>query len=185
MIEQNIKELIPKLEKAVDFLDSELATIHTGRASTSLVDTVLVDAYGSKSEIKQLANISIPEARQILIQPWDRTIVSVIEKAIREADMGFNPVNTGDQIRIHIPELTQERRTEFVKIAKEKAEEAKVAIRNARQESINAIKKAKNDGQIGEDEMYRGESEVQKEIDKYNKKVEEILSAKEKELMEI
>lgn len=185
MIENYIKELEPKLDKAINYLVEELASIHTGRASTSLVDNIMVDVYGSKQEIKQLASIMIPEARQIAIQPWDRTVVSAIEKAIRDSDMGFNPVNTGDMIRINIPELTQERRQEFVKVAKEKAEETRVAVRNNRQDSINAIKKAKNDGQIGEDEMYRGEAEVQKVVDRYNKKIEEILSTKEKELTEI
>lgn len=185
MIENTVKELSVKLEKIVEFFESELATIHTGRASTSLVDSILVDAYGSKQEIKQIANINIPEARQILIQPWDRTITAAIEKAIRESDLGFNPVNAGDVIRINIPELTQERRLEFVKVAKEKAEEARVAVRNARQDAVNAVKRAKNDGQIGEDEMYRGEAEIQKTVDKFNKSIEDVFSTKEKELMEI
>lgn len=185
MIENIIKELSPKLEKVVEYFEHELSSIHTGRASTSLVDTILVDAYGTKQEIKQIANITIPEARQILIQPWDRTVTPAIEKAIRESDLGFNPVNAGDVIRINIPELTQERRMEFVKVAKEKAEESRVAVRNARQDAINQIKKAKNDGQIGEDEMYRGEAEVQKVVDKYNKTIEDVFSGKEKELMEI
>jgi ribosome recycling factor len=185
MIEQYLKELTPKAEKAVEFLESELSAIHTGRASTSLVDTILVDAYGGKQEIRQIANITVPEARQILIQPWDRMLTASIEKAIRESDLGFNPVNAGDVIRINIPELTQERRQEFAKVAKEKAEDAKVAIRNARQDTINQIKKAKTDGEIGEDEMYRGEGEVQKIVEKYNKQIEEILGAKEKELLEI
>lgn len=185
MIETYLKELEPKLEKAVNYLVDELASIHTGRASTSLVDNIMVDAYGMKQEIKQIASITIPEARQIAIQPWDRTVVAAIEKAIRESDLGFNPVNTGDMIRINIPELTQERRQEFVKVAKEKAEEARIAVRNNRQDSINAIKRAKNDSQISEDEMHRGESEVQKLVDRFNKKIEEILNSKERELTEI
>lgn len=185
MIETFLKELEPRLDKVITFLQEELSSIHTGRASTSLVDTILVDAYGTKQEVKQIASITIPEARQIAIQPWDRTVVAAIERAIRESDLGFNPVNTGDMIRINIPELTQERRQEFVKIAKEKAEEARVAVRNGRQDTINAIKRAKNDGQFGEDDMYRGEAEVQKIVDRYNKKIEEILLAKENELTEI
>lgn len=185
MVEDILKELSPKLDKILEYFEAELASIHTGRASTSLVDTIIVDAYGTKQEIRQIANITIPEAKQILIQPWDRNVTSSIERAIRDSDLGFNPVNAGDVIRINIPELTQERRLEFVKVAKEKAEESRVAVRNARQDSINQLKKAKNDGQIGEDEMYRGEAEVQKVVDKYNKSIEEVFSAKEKELMEI
>lgn len=185
MVEETIKEMTPKLEKAAEFFETELSTIHTGRATTSLVDNVIVDAYGAKQELKQVANISVPEARQIMIQPWDRTIAGSIEKAIRDSGLGFNPVNTGDVIRINIPELTQDRRLEYVKVAKEKAEEAKVAIRNARQDAVNAIKKAKAGGEIGEDDMYRGEAEVQKVVERFNKIVEDALSVKEKELMEI
>lgn len=185
MIETYLKELNPKLDKAIDFLEQELSSIHTGRASVSLVDNIFVEVYGSRQEIKQIASITIPESRQIAIQPWDRTSVAAIEKAIRESDLGFNPVNTGDMIRINIPELTEERRREFVKVAKEKAEEARIAVRNGRQDTINAIKRAKNDGQIGEDEMHRGEAEVQKTVDNYNKKIEEIFTTKEKELTSI
>jgi ribosome recycling factor len=185
MLEPILKELTPKLEKAIEFLHDELASIHTGRASVSLVDTITVDAYGSKQLLKQVASITIPEPRQILIQPWDRSLVGQIESAIRASDLGFGPVNTGDAIRINIPELTEERRKEFVKVAKERAEEAKISVRNARSEAWNAVKKEKNDGEIGEDEMYRGEERIQTEVDKTNKKIEEILAQKEKELMEI
>lgn len=185
MIDTTLKEMTPKLEKAVTFLHDELASIHTGRASVSLVDSIMVTAYGSKQLLKQVASITIPEPRQILIQPWDRSIVGQIESAIRESDLGFGPVNTGDAIRINIPELTEERRKEFVKAAKERAEEAKISVRNARSEAWNAVKKAKNDGEIGEDDMYRGEERIQAEVDKTNKAIDEILEKKEKELMEI
>jgi ribosome recycling factor len=185
MLENYIKELSPKLDKSIEFLESELASIHTGRASVSLVDDVMVDAYGSKQALKQVANITIPEARQIAIQPWDKGIVNQIEAALRDSELGFNPINTGDMIRINLPELTEERRREFVKLAKEKAEEARVGIRTSRGEVWNAIKKAKTDGEISEDDMYHGEAEIQKLIDSYNKKVEEILSRKEKELLEV
>jgi len=179
------KELTPKLAKALEFLRSELANIHTGRASASMVDSILIEAYGTKQVIKQVANIMIPEPRQILIQPWDKAITGQIETAIRLANLGLSPVNTGDAIRVTIPELTEERRKDFTKIAHEKTEEARVSIRNSRAEAWNAVKKAKNDGEIGEDEMYRGEHLIQTEVDRYNKQVEELFLKKEKELMEI
>lgn len=185
LIDDVIRDLKPKLDSTVDFLSSELSNIHTGRATVSLVDSIMVDAYGSKQSIKQIANISIPEPRQILIQPWDRSITGQIEAAIRDSNLGFGPVNTGDMIRVNIPELTEERRKEFIKIIKEKAEEARVSIRNVRAEAWNTVKKAKTDGEIGEDDMYRGENMIQAEVDKYNQKVENLLEAKEKELMEI
>lgn len=185
MLEGYVKELTPKLDKSVEFLEDELSNIHTGRASVSLVDDLLVSVYGAKQPIKAIANITIPEARQILIQPWDKGNVSQIEAAIRESSLGFNPINTGDVIRINLPELTEERRRDFVKVAKEKAEEARVGIRTARSEVWNTIKKAKADGDISEDDMYRGEAEIQKLVDTYNKKVEDTLSSKEKELLEV
>ena len=185
MLDGYVKELAPKLDKSVEFLEDELHIIHTGRASVSLVDELLVDVYGAKQPIKAIANITIPEARQILIQPWDKGVVSQIEAAVRDSSLGFNPINTGDVIRINLPELTEERRREFVKLAKEKTEEARVGIRTARGEVWNAIKKAKTDGDISEDDMYRGEAEIQKLVDSYNLKVESILSAKEKELLEV
>jgi len=185
MLENFVKELAPKLDKSVEFLIDELSNIHTGRASVSLVDDITVDVYGSKQPIKAVANITIPEARQILIQPWDKGVTSQIESAIRDSGLGFNPINTGDVIRVNLPELTEERRHEFVRIAKEKTEEARVGIRTARGEVWNAIKKAKTDGEISEDDMYRGEAEIQKLVDNYNKKVEDVLSQKEKELLEV
>jgi len=185
MVDSLIKELPAKLDKSVDFFESELSNIHTGRASVSMVEDITVDAYGSKQALKQVANITIPEARQIMIQPWDKGIVNQIESAIRDSDQGFNPVNTGDVVRINIPELTEDRRKSYVKMAKEKAEEARVSIRNARAEVWNTIKKLKADSEISEDDMYHGESEIQKIVDNYNKKIEEVLEKKEKELLEV
>lgn len=185
MVSQILKQLPAKLDKSIEFLISELANIHTGRASVSMVDELLITVYGSKQQLKQLSNITIPEARQILIQPWDKGIVGQIESAIRDSEMGFSPVNTGDVIRINIPELTEERRRDYVKLAKEKTEEARVGIRNTRAEAWNSIKKAKIDGEISEDDMYYGESELQKVVDSYNKKLEEIFLQKEKELLEV
>lgn len=185
MLDSYVKELAPKLDKSVEFLEDELSNIHTGRANVSLVDEILIDVYGTKQPLKAVANITIPEARQILIQPWDKGVVSQIESAIRDSSLGVNPINTGDVIRINLPELTEERRRDFVKLAKEKTEEARVGIRTARSEVWNAIKKSKTDGEISEDDMYHGEAEIQKLVDSYNKKVEDILGLKEKELLEI
>ncbi len=184
-VDEIIKELAPKLSKAVEYFESELANIHTGRASANMVDSIMFEAYGTKQTIKQVANIMIPEPRQILIQPWDKGITGQIETAIRNSNLGFSPVNTGDAIRVNIPELTEERRKDFIKIAHEKAEEARVSVRNSRAEAWNGVKKAKNDSEIGEDEMYRGEHVIQAEIDKCNKQIEELSGKKEKELMEI
>jgi len=185
MIQGLIKETEPKFKKAIEILDEELATLHTGRASVSLVDGIMVEVYGAKSPIKAIANISIPEPRSILIQPWDRQNISQIESAIRESDLKLNPVNTGENIRINLPELTEDRRKEFVKLAKEKAESARVSVRNVRGEAWNAIKKAKTDGKASEDDMYYGEEQLQKIVDKHNKEIEEILAKKEKELLTI
>jgi len=185
MIQEIIKETEPKFKKAVEILEEDMAAIHTGRASSSLIDGLLVDVYGAKTPIKAIANISIPEPRSILIQPWDRSNIQQIESAIRESDLNLNPVNTGENIRINLPELTEERRKEFVKIAKEKAESARVSIRNVRGEAWNAIKKAKADGKISEDDMYYGEEQLQKTVDRYNKDIEEILSKKESELLTV
>lgn len=185
MVEEIVRELTQKMQKALDFLKDELAAIHTGRASTSLVDSIMVDAYGTKQMLKQIASITIPEPRQILIHPWDRSVVKNIENAISESDLGFNPVNTGESVRINIPELTEERRKEYVKVAKEKTEEAHISVRNARGEAVNLVKKAKNESDIGEDEMYRGEEKIQDEVDKVNREIDQILAEKEKELLEI
>jgi len=183
MINELIKETEPKFIKAVDNFEQELATIHTGRASASLVEDILVDVYGTKNPIKAVATISIPEPRSILVQPWDKSNISQIETAIRESELKVNPTNTGENIRINLPELTEDRRKEFVKMAKEKAESARVSIRNIRGDVWNAIKKAKTDGEIGEDDMYSKEDELQKMVDKYNKKIEDTFTQKESELL--
>ena len=185
MIQETIKDTEPKFKKAVEVLEEDMAQIHTGRASASLVDSILVDVYGTKNPIKTIANISIPEPRSILIQPWDRANISQIETALRESDLNVNPVNTGENIRINLPELTEDRRKEYVKLAREKAESARVSVRNVRGEAWNAIKKAKTDGRISEDEMYYGEEQLQKIVDKHNKEIEEIFSKKESELLTI
>ncbi len=170
-----------KMEKALENLDNRLRNIRAGRANPSMLDSVKVDYYGSLTPLNQLATISVPEARKLQIKAFDKTYLSEIEKAIYEANLGLTPNNTGDLIFISIPELTEERRKEFVKQAKTIAEEAKINLRNIRQESNNAIKKL----EINEDEEKSSINKVQELINCFNKKVDERLEEKEKELMTI
>lgn len=179
------KELEAAALKAVEFYQSELSNIQTGRASTNLISDVLVDAYGQKTPLKQVANITVTDPRSMAVQPWDRGNLVQIESALRDSGLGFGVVNSGDAIRVNIPELTEERRNQYVKMAKEKAEETKVAIRNARRDVADGVKKAKTEGTISEDEMYRREEEINKFVEAKNKEVDEILVQKEKELREV
>ncbi len=185
MINQEIiKETKSGMQKSVDYFKQQLSKVRTGRASTSLIDGVFVNYYGAPTPVSQVGGVSAPDARTIMIQPYDRSIINDIEKAIRSADLGFNPQNDGSVIRIPVPPLTEERRKEFVKMCKKYAEEARVAVRNVRRESIDALKKAEKDKLITEDDRKRGEDEVQKITDEYIKNVDSILETKEKELME-
>ncbi|MCL4387126.1 MAG: ribosome recycling factor [Patescibacteria group bacterium] len=173
------------LEKAVSFLEEELASLHTGRASVSLVNGIEVEAYGTKVPIKQVANISVSGSKTINIQPWDKSNLSMIEKSIRESDLNVSPINNGEMVIINLPDLTEERRKEFVRVAKEKAEEAKVTVRNHRHNLMEGFKKLKSDGSISEDEFFNRDKEVQRIVDEYNKKIDNIFNAKEKELLEV
>lgn len=179
------QELRQNLDKTVEFLIGEISTIHTGRASASLVDGIDLEVYGSKMPLKQVANISVTDSKSISIQPWDKSNLPFIEKAIRESDLGLSPVNDGNVIRLNIPELTQERRKEYVKVAKEKAEDARVSVRNLRRDFLEFYKKQKNEGVISENDLFAKEKEVQSIVDEYNKKVDEIIAQKEKELLEV
>jgi ribosome recycling factor len=172
------------MEKSLDFTRKQLDKVRTGRASASLVDSVKVDYYGSLSPLPQIASISVPDARMIVIQPWDRSTLSVIEKAIQSADLGFNPQNDGNVIRIPVPPLTEERRREFVKVSKKIAEEGKIAVRNIRRDNMDALKKGEKDKDFSEDDKNFGEEEVQNFTDDYIKKIDELQVKKEKELME-
>ena len=172
------------MSKSVDFYKSQLAKVRTGRASATLVDNVKAEYYGAATPISQMATISVPDARTIVIQPWDRSTLTSIEKAIQTADLGFNPQNDGTLIRIPVPPLTEERRKEFVKVCKKYAEESKIAIRNIRREQNDVLKKAEKDKQMSEDDSKWGEEEIQKIITEYSKKIDEYLDKKEKELME-
>ncbi len=170
-----------RMEKTIRALGDEFNTIRTGRASTSLFDRVMVEYYGTPTPLNQVANISIPEARLIVVQPFDKNSLNDIERAILTSELGLNPNNDGKVIRINIPPLTEERRKDLVKQAKNIAENSRVSIRNIRRDGNDAIKK----GDFPEDEQKKGVDDIQKVTDDYVKKVNEILTAKEKEIMEI
>jgi len=173
------------MDKAIQNLEKEFSKLRTGRASVTLLEDLKVDYYGTLTPLNQLASISTPDSRTLAIQPWDRNAFGEIEKTIQKSDLGLNPVNDGKIIRINIPPLTEERRKELVKVAKKYAEEAKIAIRNVRRDANDALKKKKNDKELTEDEMHRGQDEVQKITDSFVQKVDEVLNKKEKEIMEI
>jgi ribosome recycling factor len=173
-----------KFKKTLASLGEFFGGLRTGRASASLFDKIRVDAYGEKTPLNQTANISIPEARLVVIQPWDKALIGEIEKAIRSSDLSLNPSNDGKIIRISIPPLTGERRKELVKQAKTQGEQAKVALRNIRRDGNEELKKEQKDSKITEDELKKAEEELQKLTDKYSGEVDKALSAKEKEIME-
>lgn len=178
----NAKE---KMTKAVHAYSRELATIRAGRASASLLDRVTVDYYGAPTPVNQLAGISTPEARLLVIQPYDKSILGEIEKAILKSDLGLNPSNDGSIIRISIPQLTEERRKELAKIVKKESEEAKVAIRNIRRDANDDLKKLEKNGEITEDALHGYSDDIQKLTDEYISKIEQITKDKEKEIMEV
>ncbi len=180
-----IEQLNAKMESSVEAFKRELTKIRTGRASLSLLDDVKVDAYGSTLPLNQVGTITIPESRQIVIQPWDPQMLPHIEKAIMASDLGLTPVNDGKVIRLNIPQLTEERRRELVKQVKKVAEEFRVAIRNVRREANDTFKKMKKDKEISEDEMFRLQEEAQKATDTFIKQIDEIAAGKEKEVMEV
>ncbi len=174
-----------RMEKALIALDRDFTKLRTGRASTSLVDEIKVDYYGTPTPIKGLASVSIPDSRTIAIQAWDKGSFPLIEKAIQKSDLGLNPMNDGKIIRIVIPALTEERRKELSKLAKKYGEDAKVAIRNIRRDVNDAMKKLEKDKVINEDESKKALDEIQKLTDKYVAKCDEKYQAKEKEIMDI
>ena len=174
-----------RMKKALASLKDSFSTLRTGRASAALFDKIRVDAYGDKSPLNQIANISVPEARLIVIQPWDRGLIGEIEKAIRSSELSLNPSNDGKVIRISIPPLTEERRKELAKQAKNQAEQSRVAIRNIRRDGNDELKKLLKDTKITEDEESKSVEELQKLTDTYIGKVNQVLEEKEKEIMEV
>jgi len=174
-----------RMKKSVASLKEGFGALRTGRASAALFDRIRVDAYGEKSPINQVANISIPEARLIVIQPWDKNLITEIEKAIRTSELSLNPSNDGKVIRISIPALTEERRKELVKQAKAQAEQSRVSIRNVRRDGNEELKKLLKDAKITEDDESKGTTELQKLTDSYIDQVNKVLEEKEKEIMEV
>ncbi|MBP1904155.1 ribosome recycling factor [Paenibacillus turicensis] len=173
-----------RMEKAILALKRDLATLRAGRANSSLLDRIQVDYYGSPTPVNQLANINTPDSRTLMIQPWDKSSLADIERAIQKSDLGLTPANDGTSIRLSIPQLTEERRVELVKLTKKFGEEAKVAIRNIRRDANDDIKRLEK-SEISEDESRRHQEDVQKATDKFVAEVEKVLSAKEKEIMEV
>jgi ribosome recycling factor len=174
-----------RMKKTAANLKEGFASLRTGRASASLFDRIRVDYYGEKSPLNQVANISVPEARLIVIQPWDKNLIGEIEKAIRASELSLNPSNDGKVIRIAIPPLTEERRKELVKLAKAQAEQSRVAIRNIRRDGNEELKKLLKDSKVTEDDQIKTEAELQKLTDSYIGQVNQILEEKEKEIMEV
>lgn len=174
-------ELTEKMDKAIESLEKRFTTVRAGRANPSSLDGIMVDYYGSMTPLKQLATISVPEARQLLIKPFDKSCLSAIEKAILASNLGYNPGNDGETIRIVIPELTEERRRELAKQVKALAEDAKVTIRNIRREGLEEVKKQ----ELPEDQEKAQEKDIQDMVNEYNKKIEALLKEKEQELLTV
>ena len=185
MSSEVIMEIAEKMDKSLEAFKQELTRIRTGRASLSLLDGIKVEAYGSSMPLNQVGTLTIPESRQIVIQPWDPQVMSGIEKAILKSELGLTPVNDGKVIRINIPQLTEERRKELVKVVKKIAEEYRVAVRNHRRDAIDTLKKLKKSKDISEDELFKLQDEAQKETDSYIAKIDEVASEKENEVMEV
>ena len=177
-----LADVTVRFKKAVDHALHEFSTIHTGKASPAMVEGVMVEAYGSMMRLKECAAISTPDARLIQVQPWDKGLIRAVEKALQQANLGINPIVDGGLIRMPLPDLSKERRLEFVKIAHKLAEDGRVSIRHLRRDAMEAVKKAKKDGKMSEDEEKRVEKEIQVATDKAIKDVDTHLAHKEKEL---
>jgi ribosome recycling factor len=185
MLPELRKKVSDRMQGAVDALKKEFTGIRTGRASMGLLDAIVVDYYGTPTAIQQLASLSIPESRQIAIQPWEQRLIPEIEKAIMKSDLGLTPMNDGKTIRINIPILTEERRKQLVKVVKKRAEEARVAVRNIRRDGNEELKKLEKNEHISEDEVKKEHDEIQKITDSFIRKIDELLEHKEKEIMEV
>jgi ribosome recycling factor len=185
MLDERLAQAESKMHKAVDVTREEFAIIRTGRASPKLVERVLVDYYGTKTPLEQLAGISVPEARLLVISPYDRNAMSAIEKAILSSDLGITPSNDGQVIRLTFPPLTEERRKELIRHMKERAEAGRVSIRNVRRHAKDELEHLERDGELSEDELKRVEKELQQLTDKFTHEIDEMSSHKEQELLEV
>ncbi|MFW5873129.1 MAG: ribosome recycling factor [Bacillota bacterium] len=185
MIGQVEQKTEKKMKEVLDSVKEEFKTIRTGRARPSLVENIIVDYYGSQTPIQQMAKVSAPEARQLIIEPWDKNALENIEKAIMKENLGLTPNNDGNIIRINIPQLTEERRKELVKVANEKAEQGRISIRNIRREANEELEELEDASEISEDNMHRGLDNIQDLTDKYIEKIDETLEKKKEEIMEV
>lgn len=185
MVKDLIEKSRPEFEKAIEHFKNELTQLRTGRASSALVENLMVDYYGSKSPLKQIASISTPEPRSILISPWSKDTLVNIEKSIRDSQLNLNPINDGQVLRVNIPPLNEERRKELVKILSQKAEEARVTVRKQRENIWDEIQDLEKQGKIAEDDKFSGKERLQKVVDEYNEKIDGIREKKEEEIMTV
>jgi ribosome recycling factor len=185
MINDITKDAEDGMKKAIDSFKRDLQKIRTGRANTSMLDGIKVDYYGTPTPVNQVATVQVVDARLITVKPWEKTMIAVIDKAIRASDLGINPVADSELVRLPIPPLTQERRKDLAKVVGKQTEEARVAVRAARRDAMDMIKEAEKDGDISEDERKNGEKKIQEITDKFILSIDEIAKAKEKEIMEI
>ncbi|MDT7728016.1 MAG: ribosome recycling factor [Actinomycetota bacterium] len=185
MIDETLLDAEEKMEKAVSVAKDDLSSIRTGRATPSMFSRIVVDAYGAPTPLNQIAGVNIPEARMVIIKPYDASQLTAIENAIRVSDLGLNPSNDGNIIRIVVPQLTEERRKEMVKVAKSKGEDARVTIRSIRRKAKEALDRIQKDGDAGEDDVVRAEKELQNLTDSYSHQVDELVKHKEAELLEV
>ncbi len=185
MYKEIIDKKKPELEKSIEHFKEELNQLRTGRASVAMVEGLSVDYYGAKSPLKQVASISVPEPRTIVIAPWDKDNLVNIEKSLRESQLNLNPNNDGQVIRINIPALTEERRKDLVKVLNQKAEDAKISIRKHREDAWEEIQRVEKEGLMGEDDKFVGKDKLQEVVDEFNKKVEEVRAKKEVEIMQV
>ena len=184
MVDEVFSDLKDRMEKTINTLQRDFKKVRTGRASASLLDGIRVDYYGTATPLNQMASVSVPEARLILIQPWDNKMIGDVEKAILKSELGLTPMNDGKVIRISIPPLSEQRRKELGKVVKKMAEEAKVAVRNIRRDANEMLKDLEKEKEISEDQKFRAQDEVQKITDDFIKKVDQVAQEKDKEIME-
>ena len=181
----DLKEFQRKMEKTLDVLASDFAAVRAGRANAQVLDRITVEYYGQPSPINQVGTVASPDPRTLVIQPWDGSLLKAIEKAIQTSDLGINPQNDGRVIRLVFPQLTEERRKDLTKQVRKYAEDAKVAVRNVRRDAVDYVKKAQKKGELTEDDQKKSEKDIQDLTDKFTKRIDEMCSVKEKELMEI
>jgi len=185
MLDDILKTAEHKMTRSVDVLNTDLQSVRTGRATPALLDRIQVDYYGSPTPINGVANISAPEPRMVIVQPWDRTMLGPIEKAIQKSDLGINPTNDGSVIRLVLPQLTEDRRKDLVKQVHHRAEEARVAVRNCRRDALDQLRKAEKDGGVSTEDERRAQERLQKLTDQFVKRVDEVSRRKETEVMEV